>query len=732
MLHSLLNIEWLRTLRYPLLMFMAVLLTACGGGGGGGNPFSTAGAASGVAGTSSVVVAAPTLTLALSNAGVPTAVVTNNTTLTATVKNSGGVAVPNTVVTFGTNTALATITPNSASALTDVNGVATVTMTAVSTGAGTVSATAQVGAATASGSLGFATSVAGGVPPAITMTIPVFGVSSVPATIPALGNTSVSVTVNSNGLPITTAQTVAFTSNCASTGKAFLSPTAITVAGVAIASYRDNGCASTDTITASVVGGLATPVTANLIVTPPSVGSIQYVSATPLNITLRGMGGVGRQETSQVVFKVVDGGGLPIAGKTVNFALNTTLGGISLSTPSAITDAQGQVFVTVSSGTISTPVRVTATTAGAAGAILTTQSDQLTISTGIPDQQHFSLVPSTYNIEGWRINGATTTITARLADHFGNPVLDGTTVNFTCEGGCSITPTCSTVGGTCSATLTSLAGATSMPTNGRVTVTAFAVGEEGFTDYNGNGLADQPTELFDNNVRSTDLPEAWVDYNENSVRDVTEPYFDFNVDTLYNLQDGMYNGVLCNAALPVIAVPAVAATTACSSRKTLHVFKQLVIVMSDSAPTPALVLPANINLGGCVGGAVGVGGSTNIVFTDVNLNLLPAGTTITAATSNGTLISSPSYMVPNSIASNQIGLFRIESPTPAVLTPVPGIGAWNFSIASDAVITPPVAPAVVGTCNDPKINGMLTITVTTPGAGGIAGQATVYNIPVLN
>src|SRR5689334_24360545 len=33
--------------------------------------------------------------------------------------------------------------------------------------------------------------------------------------------------------------------------------------------------------------------------------SIQFVSATPTSITLKGTGGGGRQETSQVVFKVV-------------------------------------------------------------------------------------------------------------------------------------------------------------------------------------------------------------------------------------------------------------------------------------------------------------------------------------------------------------------------------------------------------------------------------------------
>jgi hypothetical protein len=456
------------------------------------------------------------------------------------------------------------------------------------------------------------------------------------------------------------------------------------------------------------------------------------------------MGGVGRQETSQVIFKVVDAGGIAITGKTVNFTLDTNVGGISLSTPNAITDTNGQVFVTVSAGTISTPVRVTATTTGSIG-LLTTQSGQLSISTGIPDQQNFSLVASTYNFEGWSIAGATTNITAHLADHFGNPVLDGTAINFTCEGGCSITPSCNTVAGVCSVTLTSLAGATSKPTNGRVTVLAYAVGEEGFTDLNGNGMADQliakqlaplppSPEMIDNNAKSTDLPEAWVDYNENSVRDaLSEPFIDFNANLLYDAPDSNYNGVLCDHTLAA-GTPTIAGGTvsvACSTKQSLHVFKQLVVVLSSSVPALP-VLPASISLGGCVGGAIGAGASTPVTITDINLNMMPAGTIIAVATTNGILTTLPSYIVPNSTATNIAGLFRIEAPTPVALTPVPSIGPMTIGIRSDATVTPPVAPALVGTCTDPTPSGFLNITITTPGAAGVAGTITTYSVPVLN
>ena len=141
----------------------------------------------------------------------------------------------------------------------------------------------------------------------------------------------------------------------------------------------------------------------------------------------------------------------------------------------------------------------------------------------------------------------TSTLTARLADHFHNPVPDGTAVSFTSEGG-SVVASCNTVGGVCTSVLTSQA---LRPSNGRVTVLARATGEEAFTDLNGNGTADNAAEMIDANGASTDMPEAFVDYNENGIRDANEPYFDFNGNGAYDAADGLYNGVLCTSGAAI-------------------------------------------------------------------------------------------------------------------------------------------------------------------------------------
>lgn len=533
----------------------------------------------------------------------------------------------------------------------------------------------------------------------VTISAPVFGVAG---SLSAFGTTSMTVTISG-----TSSQTVNFSSICSSSGKAALSSGISTVAvgGVqtAVGSYRDNGCASTDTITASISGGLATS-TGTLTVVSPTAGSIQYVSSVPANISLKGTGGV---EVSLVTFKVLDTGGNPVSGKAVTFGLSTTVGGITL-TPNtgvapfdvgtATSDAKGLVVTSVNAGTFATPVRVTAITCDTnvppptctGGNVLATQSSQLSISTGIPSQSSTSLSATTFNIEGWDYDGVTTVLTARLADHFSNPVPDGTAVSFISEGA-RVDASCITSKGDCSATFNSQ---NIRPADGRVTVLAYAVGEESFVDRNANGVADKApaNELTDINGVSTDMPEAWVDYNENGVRDPLEPFVDFNSDGQYNGGDGLYNGVLCGA---------LSSAGTCSLTKTINVRQEMVIVLSGSHPfytgssfdftsAPGYdPLTQTINLFNC-------GGPQTVLvkIVDARGNLMPAGTTVSfEAKGDGRIVSTS-------------GNFPVENAN----TPIASIPAYNYSVTliGDGSISQ------TGVCTDPTPVGALEVTVTTP------------------
>jgi hypothetical protein len=120
-------------------------------------------------------------------------------------------------------------------------------------------------------------------------------------------------------------------------------------------------------------------------------------------------------------------------------------------------------------------------------------------------------------------DGDTTTITARLADANGNPVPDGTVINFVSSGG-QINRSCSTStansGGTNASGFSQcsviLMGQNPRPANGRVAVLAYAEGVKNFTDNNGDGNYTAGTDTL------TDMGDAYRDDNENGVYDAGE------------------------------------------------------------------------------------------------------------------------------------------------------------------------------------------------------------------
>lgn len=700
--------KWLKRIAVGALL---VGLTACGGS----NSFTASTPTTNTPGTSSsgntTTNQYGTITLALldSTNAVTTAISADSpATLAARVLDQNGQPVPGIVVTFASDTAgLVTFNPSTGTALTDPSGIATVQVIAgATTGAAMLSASAKVSGNSISAQTGFQVNAPNLKLGALTIGAP---------TISSYGTTSLSVSVldGSNSPYTTAAVDVRFSSTCASSGKAVLAQTVKTVNGVATVSYSDNGCAAasassvTDRVTVLLVGSSAASVTGNISINPSTAGSIRFISATPTTITLKGTGGVGLQETSKVVFKVVDGGGNPVGGKTVDFALSTTVGGITLSNASMLSDqVTGEVFAIVNSGKVSTPVRVIATVAGTE---LKTQSDQLSISTGIPAQDSVSLSASIHNIEGWQYDGVTTDLTMRMADHFRNPVPDGTSVVFTAEGG-KIGSNCVTKNGECTVTLNSQ---NFRPSNGRVTVLAYAVGEEAFTDLNGDGVVSNNAERIDADSMSTDIPgEAFVDFNENGVRDANEPFIDFNTNGSYQgAGDGLYNGILCDPA-----------SGQCAANRTLHVRDKQIIVFSGStarfefggtsqaitfsppSPTAPDKSIDTITLPVCVNGVKFSPPSVSfwVKVYDERTNVMPANTSISASTGNGAFSSKTSHTVFDSSACHTPGLYGCPASATAMV-------AYNFSITSDATQNPETLQ-----CSNPKASGQLTITVTTP------------------
>lgn len=361
---------------------------------------------------------------------------------------------------------------------------------------------------------------------------------------------SVNVTVNAlvNGIkPASNALAVVFTSSCG-----VVSP---------VSSLLDNNGQATAVIQTAAAGNCsvvasasgAVSSSATLIVTAPPITGIRFVGASPAVIYQAGSVG---PNTSLISFRVVNSLGAAVPGVNVTASLSNSDGGINFcgSPSSGTSGADGLVTFSVCPGTLPATVQVRATLD--AYPLLTTNSNLLTIQTGVASQRFFDVSANKLNfyVGGQftsQTNGNSVDITAYAADRQGNPVPNGTKVVFVSEGGqlnSGGESSCTINAGSCSVRLIGQAyrplGSTAMggdPRPGRVTVLAYADGEEHFIDANNNNRYD-PGELFE------DLGLPYLDKDEN--RTFLAAYTNLvtgtdDGDTSYPLPAGAFGAAAC-------------------------------------------------------------------------------------------------------------------------------------------------------------------------------------------
>lgn len=532
-----------------------------------------------------------------------------------------GSSVPLSQVLVSAQTTLGAISPSSSTAITDSNGVALLDLLAGrDVGAGEVTITSVNRSATKAFDIG-----------AAQVTVAVSSGLATGESLAAGSTTIVQVeifnTLNELYLP---PLDVELTSNCVRSGQSVIDNVVTTVGGVATATYRADGCVGDDLITATVVtGGDSVIGSVTIPVSAANIGALEFISASTDYLALKGTGGQNRVETAVVQFRLIDANGNPVSGETVNFRLSTDVGGLSIEPIVALTNNDGFVQTVIRSGTVPTPVRVIATFSDDIQ-VIQAPSDNLVVSTGIADQNSFSLSRESFNVRGLNYDGTEVAVTVFLADHFNNPVPNGTAVSFIAEGG-SIEPSCLTDNGRCSVVWRSQnprpftdpsyqntilhkchAGqpcprgivnndlSVDYPLGGRATILAYAIGEESFADRNGNGRFDP-----DDFVTAYDLGEAFIDHNENGNFDGTpciggdpldpclpenslggefEEFIDFNGNGVFDGPNGLYNGLLCSVEQDLAGV---------CSRELVNVFQNAVIVMSGSEAFMRVVTFAN-------------------------------------------------------------------------------------------------------------------------------------------
>jgi hypothetical protein len=655
-----------RSLVAAIFMFT---ITACGGGGGGGDSFYDPDGES-----SQTYYLAPAL---LDASGNVTTEVTSASpaTLRVTVTKNGknGAPVADVVVTAETTAGL--ISPSTGTALTNSSGVATFRVEADATkGAGTITVSAEGPSGEVTNTITFQIGSSGlrlgylddsgqfieneiGIEPGTLLASQAIAQLSL-------------VILDENGDLASSSETVSFSSGCIASGQAILDPVSPVVSGdgKVSTSYRPSGCSGNDQITASLEGSTAQAF-GTVSVASAQANGFTFVSAVPTTIVLRGTGGgsADRLESSTVTFRVVDSNNTAIGGIKVNFSLTTEVGGLSLSPATAVSTSEGLVTTNVTSGDIPTVVRVIATAAAGdgTGQEVSSVSDVLTVTTGLPDQNSISLsVTGGFVVaDGMTVDGIEKTITVRMADKFNNPVPDGTAAVFTTEYG-AIEPSCETVEGSCSVTWNSqaprfptLTGTEYIQTifspdyncpgynvstgpcpndlgytrGGRSTVLVTAVGEESFIDRNGNGIMDEAEQdLFDN------LPEAFLDNNEDNIFNPAtatcqgagadsaqciagqeEIFVDFNDNGKYdkNNNPAVYNGLLC---------PLDGDGVWCS-RSLLNVRDEVVLILSDPSEWYITLFRGS----SAVTGTSWSGGVYQAAVADLFNNPPPEGSTVT-------------------------------------------------------------------------------------------------------
>lgn len=588
-------------LKYALSLAVAVTVAACGGGGGSAG--TVAGGATSVPTTGKNLATVTLSIVDASDASPASNSISSGSAFfaKAIVKDATNAVVPNKLVTFSTTPTVATLTQPSA--LTDANGVAKVQITPVSlttVTAGNVTASATVDAVAVTATLDYQTTAAN---------VTLNGLKATPNSISALQSAAVTVEARVNGALAGSSTVVAnFSASCGS-----FSPASVPTnsAGVASSTYQSLvTCSGPVTITAQAAG--APIVTTSVAVTAAQPANIVFDSATvPLMVSTAATGGL---KQSSLKFKVVDSSGAGMSGQAVNIVLSNatisagvafSIGGIPTVSPQTVTtDGNGIAAVTVTSGSLPTPVIVTATLAGNAN--VQASSSGVSVTSGRATQNAASLSATKLSIEAFNTDGVQTELSMRVADRQGNPVPAGAVVNFVAshglvQGACTID-----AASQCSVTYTSQGAIRGFGGKGRVAILAYMDGEESFTDLNGDNIWQQGEPFFDVGTLYRDDNESLL---YDSASEQTYPGGSTGTSTC--------PGAGLTPPARTLAYPSVESTCDGTWSSTIRVRQQIPIVLATSKAQVTLV------------GSRAADGF-RVRVEDLNGNSMPTGTTVAA------------------------------------------------------------------------------------------------------
>ena len=322
-------------------------------------------------------------------------------------------------------------------------------------------------------------------------------------------------------------------SSCLTRGLAEISPPVTNASRVSF-NYTAGICIEEDRLIFTTPDFESTSFSATVAI-EDIVSYISWVSSDPGSIAIAGSGGT---EKSIVTFRLNGSYGEAVAGEAVSFRIEGLAGDtVRLVETTAVSDSDGYVHATVLSGSMPNLVTVVARHEASGYEAL---SGGLVVATGLPSDGHFHIALQTRTINAWnRINTPTTEVIVAVTDRVGNPVVDGTVINFVSLDAGSIPSSCVTENNTCSVEWKPDGRD---PANGRARIMATVKGTENFIDTNGNNVFDDG-DIFDSSF--FDLDEPYIDQSNTGDYTLGDYFVDTNRNGSRDEGDGLWNGLNC-------------------------------------------------------------------------------------------------------------------------------------------------------------------------------------------
>jgi hypothetical protein len=507
--------QWIKRTTLLILTILAMpLFTACGGGGDSGT-------SSGSGFVPPPVQTPQGATISITLTDINSQSITEINPLTQgvmriVVTDADDNPVANEVI--SATTTLGRIVPETGTALTDDNGVAVLYITADGMdGAGTLTASLTFNEVESAGSINFSATTKveqsarkiGHITSAGAFVDGVIKVEPSGQVSPGGTAALTVVIVDDNNDPVTTEESITFTSNCLFSNQAVLDPPSpVKLGSMITVNFTINGCKGTEIVTAKLASSGAEAI--GTVSIAPVQGELirfdeQKTSATL--IAIRGTGSASDiSESADVFFQVTDAALNPVVDARVNFSLLQSVGNSALACAGKSfcdypntgderaersrqdtqrSDFEGSVSTRVLSGSVGSSVQVLAyldlnENGTREENEASTVSKVLIVSTGVADQNSISLSAKLLNPFGSRAeeyeggancnslgtkndafytggleaDGLCTDVMIKLADKFNNPVPDGTAAILTTEFG-RIQGSCITQAGDCRVSWTS-------------------------------------------------------------------------------------------------------------------------------------------------------------------------------------------------------------------------------------------------------------------------------------